>query len=70
MDERKAAGPDGLHPRFLKRLPEAALLVVVRLFKLSVRSTVVPQCWRVGEIVPMLKAGKDPADMGSTGRCV
>ena len=39
--------------------------MVVCPFELSFRSTVVPQCWCVGEIVPMLKAGKDPADMRS-----
>ena len=39
--------------------------MVVCLFELSFRSTVVPQCWRVGEIVSMLKAVKDPADMVS-----
>jgi ribonuclease HI len=65
MAEGKAAGPDGLHPRLLKMLPVEALSVVCELFNLSFRSTVVPQCWRVGEIVPMLKAGKDPTKMGS-----
>ena len=65
MEEGKAAGPDGLHPRLLGMLPVEALSVVCGLFNCSLRSTVVPQCWRVGEIVPMLKAGKDPADMGS-----
>ena len=59
MDEGKAAGPDGLHPRLLKMLPVEALSVVRELFECSFRLRVVPQCWREGEIVPMLKAGKD-----------
>ena len=65
MAEGKAAGPDGLHPRLLRMLPAEALVIVRMLFELSFRSNVVPQCWRVGEIVPMSKAGKDPSNMGS-----
>jgi ribonuclease HI len=65
MAAGKAAGPDGLHPRLLRMLPVEALSTVCRLFERSFREGVVPQCWRVGEIVPMLKAGKDPSKMGS-----
>ena len=65
MAAGKAAGPDGLHPRLLRKLPDEALVVVCLLFDRSFRSGVVPQCWRVGEVVPLLKAGKDPSVMGS-----
>ena len=65
MAGSKAAGPDGLHPRLLKMLPSEALLLVRDLFECSFRRSMVPQCWRVGEIVPLLKAGKDPKAMGS-----
>ena len=65
MEEGKAAGPDGLHPRLLCRLPVDVLWVVRDLFEASFRSRCVPQEWRVGEIVPLLKAGKDPSEMGS-----
>ena len=61
----KAAGPDGIHPRLLKMLPTEALVIVRDLFECSFREGMVPQDWRVGEIVPLLKAGKDPASMGS-----
>ena len=61
----KAAGPDGLHPRLLKMLPAEALVVVRDLFECSFRVGVVPQVWRLGVIVPLLKAGKDPSSMGS-----
>ena len=65
LAEGKAAGPDGLHPRLLRKLPEEALSVVCLLFERSFRNGVVPQSWRVGEVVPLLKAGKDPSVMGS-----
>ena len=35
MDGSKVAGPDGLHPRLLKELPEVAVKVVLQLFRLS-----------------------------------
>ena len=33
MDGGKAAGPDGLHPRMLKRLPESMIVVVWGIFR-------------------------------------
>ena len=46
-------------------LPVEALVVVRELFECSFRAGVVPQVWRLGVIVPLLKAGKDPTSMGS-----
>ena len=65
MDAGKAAGPDGLHPRLLKNLPVEALKVVRDMFDQSFRMVDIPQQWRVGEIVPLLKDGKPPAAIGS-----
>ena len=57
MDERKAAGPDGIHPRLLRRLPEGAIVKYCRLFNMSVERAEVPQNWRRARIIPLLKAG-------------
>jgi len=65
MDGCKAAGPDGLHPRMLKSLPDSMIEVVCRLFARSLKECWVPQGWRVGEIIPLLKAGKPASDLGS-----
>lgn len=65
MDENKAAGPDGLHPRLLKRLPEEAIEGVRKLFWRSLVEQVVPQVWRQARIVPLLKQGKSAAEVGS-----
>ena len=65
MDERKAAGPDGIHPRLLRRLPEGAIVKYCRLFNMSVERAEVPQNWRRARIIPLLKAGKDAAAIGS-----
>ena len=62
-----AAGPDGLHPQLLKMLPVEALVVVRDLFECNFRAGVVPQVWRLGVVVPLLKVGKDPSSMGSYG---
>ena len=65
MKGNKSAGPDGLHPKLLCRLPEEALKVARGLFNKSLCEGRVPQEWRVGEIIPILKAGKDPSQVGS-----
>ena len=65
MDGGRASGPDGVHPRLLKELPREALEVIRALFERSFRESRVPQSWRVGEVVPLLKAGKDPSQIGS-----
>ena len=65
MDERKAAGPDDIHPRLLKRLPEVAIRRYWRLFNKSFERAEVPQNWRRARIIPILKAGKDAANIGS-----
>ncbi|MEL7520288.1 MAG: reverse transcriptase family protein, partial [Cyanobacteria bacterium J06553_1] len=65
MAQGKAAGPDGIPPELLKMLPDEALEVVRGMFEESLRSAVIPQVWREGVIVPLLKAGKDPSVMGS-----
>ena len=65
LDGGRAAGPDGVHPRLLKELPKEALAIVQLLFERSFREARVPQSWRVGEVVPLLKAGKNPSEIGS-----
>ena len=65
MEGNKSAGPDGVHPKLLRQLPEEALEVVRQLFNKSLREGRVPQAWRKGEIIPILKAGKDPTQLGS-----
>lgn len=65
IDGSRAAGPDGIHPKLLRNLPEEALPLVTRLFNSSFATAEVPQKWRDGIIVPILKGGKDPSDMGS-----
>jgi ribonuclease HI len=65
MDGSKAAGPDGLYPRMLKHLPVSMIRVVWSMFRRSFADRWVPQDWRVGEIVPLLKSGKSGSDLGS-----
>jgi ribonuclease HI len=67
LDERKASGPDEIHPRLLRMLPLEGVKLVWRLFNRSWMETVVPQNWRQGKIVPLLKEGK-PADQVASYR--
>jgi ribonuclease HI len=61
----KAAGPDLIHPRFLRKLPDECVLVVAKLFDMSWNSSVVPQNWRRARVIPLLKEGKSPEEIPS-----
>ena len=67
LDDRKASGPDDIHPRLLRMLPPEGVKLVWRLFNRSWMETAVPQNWRQGKIVPLLKEGK-PADQVASYR--
>ena len=61
----KAPGPDEIRPEYLKYLPLAALEQVLVLANYSWRHSWVPQKWRTATIVPILKKGKEPSQVGS-----
>ena len=65
IDGSKSAGPDGVNPKFLKNLPRNAIEVVTRLFQESWRTGWIPQSWKVGEIIPLLKPGKEASKLES-----
>jgi ribonuclease HI len=65
VKEGKAAGPDFIHPRLLRKLPPAGIAVVARLFDMSWRGAEVPQNWRRARVVPLLKDGKPPEEIPS-----
>ena len=59
MDSKKAAGPDDIHPKLLKNLPEIGIEMFRKMFNKSLKEGMVPQNWRNARIIPLLKAGKD-----------
>ena len=61
----KAAGPDKVHPRFIKKLGPTALNFILTLFNTVWRTAKVPQAWRIADIRPILKKGKDPQNTSS-----
>lgn len=65
LNPAKAAGTDGLHRRFLHHLGPTALEFMKILFTLYWSTTRIPQGWRVADIRPELKSGKDPQKLDS-----
>ena len=61
----RAAGPDGVLPDQLKRLPEAGLRTLLALLNRCWREGVWPARWKEALIVPILKKGKDAANASS-----
>ena len=61
----KAPGPDNIRPEYLKHLPQVAMEQVLILMNYSWWHSWVPQQWRTATIVPVLKKGNDPSQVGS-----
>ena len=62
---RKAPGPDEVSADMLKRLSNAAQHRVLDTINSSFRSGDVPESWRTGIIIPLLKPGKNPEELKS-----
>ena len=62
---RGAAGPDKIKPAFIKSFGHNAKCALLALYNDSWNHAAVPQGWRNATIVPLLKAGKDPASIAS-----
>ncbi|CAM5112852.1 unnamed protein product [Eretmochelys imbricata] len=59
LNGTKSGGPDNLHPRILKELAHEIASPLARIFNESVNSGVVPYDWRIANIVPIFKKGKN-----------
>ena len=65
LKSRKAPGPDDICAEHILHLGPAARGVVLALINSSWASAIVPSSWRRATIVPIPKAGKNPADVQS-----
>ena len=61
----KALGSDNLTPIHLHYLGPEAIQYLTQLLNLSIMSTVIPQNWRTGRVIPLLKPGKNPEESKS-----
>eukprot|EP00660_Eupelagonema_oceanica_P019526 gene19526-biopygen14884 len=59
LKKRKAPGPDGIANEMLCHLGRAGRAALLRLASASWTAQAVPAAWRVAEIIPLLKKGKD-----------
>ena len=65
----RAIGPDGLSPIMLKNIGPNAINYLTNIFNICMETSVIPNIWKTGKIIPLLKPGK-PADKGSSYRPV
>ena len=57
----KAAGPDGITPRVLKRLATTLAPILCQIFRLSYEMGEIPEDWREANVVPIYKKGNRSA---------
>ncbi len=65
----KALGPDGLSPIMLKHIGPNAIEFLTNIFNKCLELSIIPNIWKTGKIIPLLKPGK-PADKGTSYRPV
>lgn len=65
MRRNGAPGADDIPPAFLKELGPKALGELLELFNICFVSSEIPQQWRHGIIIPLLKAGKPASEVDS-----
>jgi hypothetical protein len=58
LNPSKAAGPDSLHPRFLKEVSKELTPLLARLFQKSLEEGSVPVQWRTANVTPIFKKGE------------
>jgi len=57
LREDKAAGPDGLFPRYLSHIQDSLVIPLTMLFSKSFKEGRVPQDWKRANISPLFKSG-------------
>jgi len=55
----KAIGPDGMHPHVLRELAEVTAELLSIIFNRSWRTGEVPENWRIANVTPVFKKGKN-----------
>lgn len=58
LKTKKAPGPDGISPRFLKELADEIAPILTLIFQSSLDSGVVPLDWRTASVAPIFKKGE------------
>lgn len=64
LDPKKAAGPDGIDPYFLKIAAPIVAQSVADIFNLSISTQKLPVVWKQSFVSPLLKSG-DPSDLNN-----
>jgi ribonuclease HI len=61
----KAPGLDAVSNDMLKHLGPLAQMALLKLFNMSWLTSIIPDAWKKGKIIPLPKQGKDPKDTQS-----
>ena len=53
----KSAGPDGLHPKFLRETASELIKPLCLIFQKSLNESLLPVDWKLGNVIPIFKKG-------------
>ncbi|KGL81578.1 hypothetical protein N309_03232, partial [Tinamus guttatus] len=64
LDTHKSMGPDGMHPRVLRKVAEVIAKLLSVIFERSWRMGEVPEDWKKASVTPVFEKGKkeDPGN--------
>lgn len=65
LNTNKAPGYDLITGNVIKQLPEEGVRMLLYIINAALRLKYVPRCWKVAEVIMILKPGKDPKDKKS-----
>ena len=65
MNSNSAAGPDGIHPKFINNIFSYLVKPLKKIFNLSLSTGVAPDSWKFSEVIPIYKNNRKPNNCAS-----
>ena len=65
LNSNSCPGPDGIHPKFFNNIYSYLVKPLKRIFNLSLSTGVVPQSWKISEVIPIYKNNRKPNNPAS-----
>ena len=58
LNSNSCHGPDGIHPKFINNMYSYPVKPLKRIFNSSLSTGIVPQSWKISEVIPIHKSNR------------